>query len=159
MAVVQRAPFEEMSRLDIKRYNREMGEYVQLQQHQRHQMQQQQQSQQQHSDLPPGGQETPTFGFLNPNALQQQSHPQQNQHARGVKRRRLKDPGMPKRPLSAFFFFCDEHRPKIRTSHPEWKVSDIAKELGHRWEDCSAKEPYEAQAKNDKLRYEEVWRL
>ena len=77
-------------------------------------------------------------------------------HMRGAKRRRLKDPSMPKRSLSAFFFFCDHYRPKIRSAHPEWRVSEIAKELGRLWDECTDKGPYEIKAQNDKLRYEEV---
>jgi len=125
-----REPFDEMCRLDIKRYNREMGEYVQ------------------------------------PEGLHLMNHHQQHEdpcmtghrHHRGTKRRRIKDPGMPKRSWSAFFFFCDEVRPHIREEHPEWKVSDIAKELGRRWEDCRDKTVYEASAQNDKQRYEEDMR-
>uniref|UniRef100_A0A3Q0KJU0 SWI/SNF-related chromatin binding protein n=1 Tax=Schistosoma mansoni TaxID=6183 RepID=A0A3Q0KJU0_SCHMA len=74
---------------------------------------------------------------------------------RGRRRRRIKDPSMPKRSWSAFFFFCDAFRSKIRSEHPDWKVSDIAKELGRRWEECSDKEKYERRAQNDKLRYEQ----
>ncbi|CAH8532095.1 unnamed protein product [Dicrocoelium dendriticum] len=74
---------------------------------------------------------------------------------RGRRRRRIKDPCMPKRSWSAFFFFCDAFRSKIRTEHPDWKVSDIAKELGRRWEECTDKEKYERHAQNDKLRYEQ----
>ncbi len=140
LPVDRRAPFEEMSRLDIKRYNREMSEYVQQQQPQQQMLHHGQQGQ-------PSGGQTPQ---------PMTHHISTQQHVRGVKRRRLKDPGMPKRSLSAFFFFCDEYRPKIRASHPEWKVSDIAKDLGKRWEECTNKAPYEVQAQNDKLRYEEV---
>ncbi|TNN08017.1 High mobility group protein isoform 2 [Schistosoma japonicum] len=74
---------------------------------------------------------------------------------RGRRRKRIKDPSMPKRSWSAFFFFCDAFRSKIRSEHPDWKVSDIAKELGRRWEECSDKEKYEQRAQNDKLRYEQ----
>ncbi|KAL5112764.1 High mobility group protein DSP1 [Taenia crassiceps] len=141
----KRAPFEEMSRLDTKRYNREMGEYVQQQQ-----LQQQQQ-------LPPQP-------MMHP---QQQQQPQSggqlstfehHHHMRGAKRRRLKDPSMPKRALSAFFFFCDHYRSEVRNSHPEWRVSEVAKELGRLWDECSDKAPYELQAQKDKLRYEEEMR-
>ncbi|KAF7233141.1 hypothetical protein EG68_10061 [Paragonimus skrjabini miyazakii] len=74
---------------------------------------------------------------------------------RSRRRRRIKDPCMPKRSWSAFFFFCDAFRSKIRNEHPDWKVSDIAKELGRRWEECTDKEKYERHAQNDKLRYEQ----
>lgn len=137
----KRAPFEEMSRLDAKRYNREMGEYVQQQQQQQ--------------------QMTPQNSMGSVNSLNQSgfdaSHHYHTMRGGGVKRmRRLKDPAMPKRALSAFFFFCDQERPKIRAAHPEWRVSDIAKELGRLWDECSDKVPFERQAQADKLRYEEV---
>ncbi|VEL26770.1 unnamed protein product [Protopolystoma xenopodis] len=74
---------------------------------------------------------------------------------KGKRRKRTKDPGMPKRAWSAFFFFCDEYRPRIREEHPEWKVSDIAKELGRKWEECLNKLKYEQKAMSDKHRYEE----
>lgn len=72
----------------------------------------------------------------------------------GKKVKRAKDPNMPKRALSAFFFFCDEQRPKVRAMHPEYRIGDIAKEMGHRWEDCPNKEKYERLAMEDKARYE-----
>jgi len=73
---------------------------------------------------------------------------------RGMKRKRVKDPNMPKRAWSAFFFFCDEFRPHIRKDNPDWKVGDVAKELGRRWENCTDKTKYEAQAAADRQRYE-----
>ncbi|VDN09642.1 unnamed protein product [Dibothriocephalus latus] len=125
MSPEERDPFDEMCRLDVKRYNHEMGEYIQS-----------------------GG---------GGGSLSHPHHPHQH-HQRGMKRKRTKDPGMPKRSWSAFFFFCDEYRPKIREAHPDWKVSEIAKELGKRWEGCTDKSSYELRAQNDKLRYEEDMR-
>lgn len=72
------------------------------------------------------------------------------------KRRRIKEPGQPKRAWSAFFFFCDEFRPKVREAHPDWRVGNIAKELGRLWESCTDKEKYEKKSEADKQRYEEV---
>lgn len=74
--------------------------------------------------------------------------------AKGKKRKHLKDPNAPKRSISAFFFFCDEERPKVREIHPEWRVGDVAKELSKRWEACTNKPKYEALAAADKARYE-----
>ncbi|VDD79259.1 unnamed protein product [Mesocestoides corti] len=74
---------------------------------------------------------------------------------KGKKRKAAKDPSVPKRALSAFFFFCDEFRGKIRDEHPDWKVGDIAKELGRRWEECTEKAKYDTLAQQDKQRYEE----
>ncbi|VDL43487.1 unnamed protein product [Hymenolepis diminuta] len=137
----KRAPFEEMSKIDTKRYNREMGEYVQQQQ------------------LTPQN----SMGSVNSQSLNQSGydgpHHYHTMRGGGVKRmRRLKDPAMPKRALSAFFFFCDQQRPQIRSAHPEWRVSEIAKELGRLWDECTDKAPFERQAQSDKLRYEEEMR-
>jgi len=59
----------------------------------------------------------------------------------------------PKRALSAFFIFSNEKRSAIAKSHPEWKVSDVAKELGQQWGRCADKKKYEALASKDKERY------
>lgn len=72
------------------------------------------------------------------------------------KRKTPKDPSLPRRAWSAFFFFSDEHRTRIKEHNPEWKVADIAKELGRLWELCEDKAKYEALAQRDKQRYEEV---
>ncbi|KAK4471260.1 hypothetical protein MN116_004562 [Schistosoma mekongi] len=74
---------------------------------------------------------------------------------KGKKRKGPKDPSVPARAWSAFFFFCDEFRAKVRESNPDWKVADIAKELGRQWESCQDKAKYELLAQKDKQRYEE----
>jgi hypothetical protein len=38
-----------------------------------------------------------------------------------------------KKPLSGFFLFSSQHRDAIKREHPEWKVTEIAAELGKRW--------------------------
>jgi len=38
-----------------------------------------------------------------------------------------------KKPLRGFFLFSQERRPAVREAHPEWKVGDVAKELGRQW--------------------------
>lgn len=74
----------------------------------------------------------------------------------GRTKKRKRDPDAPKKALSAFFLFCQDERPKVRSEHPEWKVSEIAKELGKRWEHCKNKPKYESQAQVEKQRYEKV---
>ncbi|XP_071559580.1 uncharacterized protein [Temnothorax nylanderi] len=73
---------------------------------------------------------------------------------RGTKRYRDKD--APKRALSAFFYFCQELRGKMRELHPEMGVGDIAKELGKLWmsTDLQTKSKYMAVAEEDRARYE-----
>lgn len=75
------------------------------------------------------------------------------------KRKRTKDPNMPKRAWSAFFFFCEVERPKVRAKHPDWKVGDVAKELGKMWEAASKKDVYERLASKDKERYEQEMKM
>jgi len=75
---------------------------------------------------------------------------------KGKKRKRTKDPNAPKRALSAFFWFCNDERPKVKVIMPDSGVGDIAKELGRRWQDVDThvKAKYEALAAKDKARYE-----
>ncbi|KAJ3581870.1 hypothetical protein NHX12_016140 [Muraenolepis orangiensis] len=70
--------------------------------------------------------------------------------------KKKKDPNAPKRPPSAFFVFCSEHRQKIRGEHPGITIGEIAKKLGHLWSKQSAKDkvPFEAKAAKLKEKYE-----
>ncbi|XP_006861983.1 PREDICTED: high mobility group protein B2-like [Chrysochloris asiatica] len=67
---------------------------------------------------------------------------------KGDKKGKKKDPNVPKRPPSAFFLFCSEHRPKIKSEHPGLSIGDTAKKLGEMWSEQSAKDkqPYEQTA-------------
>lgn len=62
---------------------------------------------------------------------------------------------------SAFFWFCNDERTKVKALNPEYGVGDIAKELGKKWSDVepSVKSKYEAMADRDKKRYEVVSRI
>lgn len=59
---------------------------------------------------------------------------------------------------SAFFWFCNDERGKVKMLNPEYGVGDIAKELGKKWSDADpeTKSKYEAMAEKDKARYERV---
>lgn len=74
----------------------------------------------------------------------------------GKAKKRKRDPNAPKRSLSAFFLFCQDERPKVRSEHPDWKISEISQELGRRWESCKNRTKYESAALVDKQRYEKV---
>jgi high mobility group protein B1 len=76
----------------------------------------------------------------------------------GKKRKRTKDPNAPKRALSAFFWFCNDERPRVKEGMTDATVGEVAKELGRRWNDCTEeqKSKYEALAAKDKARYEKV---
>ena len=74
----------------------------------------------------------------------------------GGRKRKKKDPNAPKRPLSAFFLFCQDERPAVKAIYPNYSVGEAAKELGERWNKVTAdtKAKYEARVQQDKLRYE-----
>uniref|UniRef100_A0A9L0TGZ2 High mobility group protein B2 n=2 Tax=Equus TaxID=9789 RepID=A0A9L0TGZ2_HORSE len=76
--------------------------------------------------------------------------------AKSDKKGKKKDPNAPKRPPSAFFLFCSEHRPKIKSEHPGLSIGDTAKKLGEMWSEQSAKDkqPYEQKAAKLKEKYE-----
>ncbi|XP_068176947.1 high mobility group protein B2a [Antennarius striatus] len=75
---------------------------------------------------------------------------------KGVKNKKKKDPNAPKRPPSAFFVFCSEHRPKIKEENPGSSIGDIAKKLGELWSAQTPKDkaPFNAKAAKLKERYE-----
>jgi len=73
---------------------------------------------------------------------------------------RKKDPNAPKRALSAFFFFSHDRRPDVQQSHPDWKVGQVAQELGRYWKALTEEERqiYDRKALGDKERYAEEMR-
>lgn len=77
------------------------------------------------------------------------------------RKRAKKDPNAPKRALSAFFFFSNEKRPEVQQGHPEWKVGQVAQELGRFWKTLTEEEKavYEKKAAEDKERYGEQMKV
>jgi hypothetical protein len=67
-----------------------------------------------------------------------------------------KDPNAPKRPLSTFFLFSQDERPKIKKDNPSLSVADIAKVIGERWRSIGddKKRGYEERARQEKERYD-----
>jgi hypothetical protein len=61
----------------------------------------------------------------------------------------------PKKPRSAYNFFCHVKRPEIQADHPNVPFSQIGKMLGEAWRSVSATEKtkYEEMARQDKGRY------
>jgi len=72
------------------------------------------------------------------------------------RKRAKKDPNAPKRALSAFFFFSQIKRPDVQQAHPDYKVGQVAQELGKMWKELTEteKKTYEEMATRDKTRYE-----
>jgi len=75
---------------------------------------------------------------------------------RETKVKRKKDPNAPKRGLSAYMFFANDNREKVREDHPGIKFGEVGKLLGEKWKALSEKDkiPYEKRAQDDKARYE-----
>ncbi|USP73841.1 nucleosome binding protein [Curvularia clavata] len=71
--------------------------------------------------------------------------------------KKKKDPNAPKRGLSAYMFFANEQREKVREDNPGIKFGEVGKLLGEKWKALNEKQrqPYEAKAAQDKKRYEQ----
>ena len=65
-----------------------------------------------------------------------------------------KDPNAPKGSKSAYMFWCNDNRAAIKAKHPNYKMTEIAKELGVQWKKVRAKDkvPYQKLADADKKR-------
>ncbi|WVQ97530.1 non-histone chromosomal protein 6 [Kwoniella sp. CBS 9459] len=70
------------------------------------------------------------------------------------KKRAKKDPNKPKRALSAYMFFVQDYRERIKAENPEATFGDVGKLLGIKWKEMSPpeKKPYEDKAQADKAR-------
>ncbi|KAL4969546.1 high-mobility group nucleosome-binding protein [Aspergillus stella-maris] len=71
--------------------------------------------------------------------------------------RKKKDPNAPKRGLSAYMFFANDNREKVREENPGITFGQVGKMLGEKWKALSDKDrkPYEDKAATDKKRYED----
>ncbi|KFO21992.1 High mobility group protein B1 [Fukomys damarensis] len=74
---------------------------------------------------------------------------------KGERKKKFKDPNVPKSTPSAFFF-CSEYRPKIKGEHPGLSIGDVAKKLEEMWNNTAAgdKQPYEKKVAKLKEKYE-----
>jgi hypothetical protein len=69
-------------------------------------------------------------------------------------RKAKKDASKPKRALSAYMFFVQDWRERIKAENPDAGFGDIGRLLGAKWKEMtdSEKKPYEAKALADKGR-------
>ncbi|KAI3905513.1 hypothetical protein MKX01_038403 [Papaver californicum] len=74
------------------------------------------------------------------------------------KPKKKKDPNAPKQAMSSYMFFSQTERDNIKKSNPGISFTDTARALGEQWKKMTAeeKEPYEAKAKADRLRYKDA---
>ncbi|XP_042872849.1 high mobility group protein DSP1-like [Penaeus japonicus] len=82
--------------------------------------------------------------------------PGAGRRGRRARGRRPKDPNKPKRALSAFFYYANDERPKVRAANPDFSVGEVAKELGRQWNELTEddKVKYEKLAEEDRARYD-----
>jgi len=68
---------------------------------------------------------------------------------------RKKDPNAPKKARTAFIAFSNAERENIKRKNPAITFTEMGKVLGEKWRNLSAeeKEPFEAEARADKKRY------
>ncbi|KAI8019841.1 FACT complex subunit SSRP1 [Camellia lanceoleosa] len=73
------------------------------------------------------------------------------------KQKKKKDPNAPKRAMSSFMFFSQSERENIKKTNPGIAFTDVGRVLGEKWKKLSAeeKEPFEAKARADKMRYKD----
>ena len=67
-----------------------------------------------------------------------------------------KDPAAPKRPLSAYMFFSQDWRERVKAENPDAGFGDVGRLLGTKWKEMSEdeKKPYIEMANKDKERAE-----
>ncbi|XP_076042509.1 uncharacterized protein LOC143026280 [Oratosquilla oratoria] len=70
--------------------------------------------------------------------------------------RKERDPNKPKRALSAFFYYANEERARVRAANPDFSVGEVAKELGRQWNELTEdrKVKFERLAEEDRARYD-----
>ena len=72
------------------------------------------------------------------------------------RKRKKRDPTLPKRPCSAFIFFSCERRPSMVLESPHLKPTEILKCMGMEWKQLVDRAPYQAMSDRDKVRYMEA---
>eukprot|EP00759_Apiculatamorpha_spiralis_P027822 PhF_6_TR30534/c0_g1_i1/m.44787 len=72
------------------------------------------------------------------------------------KRTRGHDPNAPKKPLSAYLYFCEAQRHRAKADHPSASMTDLSKILGTMWKELSeeSRQCYVDMAMADRQRYD-----
>lgn len=81
--------------------------------------------------------------------------PPKGEEKSGGKKKKIKDPNAPKRPVTSFMLYSSGMRPIVKKEKPDIKFGEMGKLLGEKWREISPveKEKYEALANKDKERY------
>merc|ERR1712130_470720 len=72
------------------------------------------------------------------------------------KKSKKKDPNAPKNARSAYLYFCNELREKLKAENPAISITECGKEAGRQWKELtpSRRAKYDQMAAEDKARYE-----
>ena len=67
-----------------------------------------------------------------------------------------KDKNAPRRNKSAYMFWCEDNLNAVKEEFPDYKMGEVAKELGARWKKVKSKDraPYQKKATADKKRFQ-----
>ena len=72
------------------------------------------------------------------------------------KKKKVKDPNAPKRPLSAYMEFLGHHRPLLKASQPDLKNTELVSKIAADWNDLPDKTEWEAKAAANKVTYSKL---
>jgi structure-specific recognition protein 1 len=88
-------------------------------------------------------------------SLAQQESPKAKKAPEAPKGKRVKDPNHPKHPSTAWIFFLNANRNRLRKEHPDAKMTDITKLASAAWKAIAPADrgPWDAKAATDKERY------
>lgn len=83
--------------------------------------------------------------------------PTSKESSKKTKKRKKKDPNAPKRAMTAFMYFSNASRAKIKEDNPEMSFGDIGKMVGQKYKALSTEDRaiYDDKAAKDKERYKE----
>jgi len=89
-------------------------------------------------------------------AIKKAASPKKSKAGTKKKAKKEKDPNKPKRPMSAFFFYSQENRERIKKENPSASFSEVGKLLGSEWNKVTdaQKKKYHLQAEEAKKDYE-----
>ena len=87
-------------------------------------------------------------------AKKEKASPSGKGDGKGKKARKKKDKAEPKRAMSAYMFYVNGNRERIKQEHPGIAVTEIGKIAGAEWKalDAEARAPWDAKAAEDKER-------
>ena len=73
------------------------------------------------------------------NAMDLYKRPSDQEIDQKKKNKKLKDPNAPKRPMTAFLFFCKDNRKDVKSEFPDLKPTEVTSKLGEMWSSLEEK--------------------